>query len=528
MSLLSTPNIGVAFGIAALFFVIRYLLVKRHQLPLPPGPKGLPILGNIRDMPKIDDVEWMHWAKHKDIYGPISSVSVLGQTFIIVNDAEIALKLLKDRAPNYSARPKQVFSGEMVGWKSMLAMLQPGAEFRQQRRNLAKIAGSATSIAAFDRIQNEEAAHFLLNLLDSPERLFDHIRKEAGAVILRITYGYTPNARGPDPLVDMAERAMTDVGIAAVPGKWTVDLLPFLRYLPDWCPGTGFKDVAREMRKNFFRSAEQPYNWVKEQMRNKKAKTSFMSQAIEFLGTEASMENAHRWSAVSMYLGGSDTTVSAIMDFFLAMAVFPDVQKKAQEELDRVIGSDRLPTTSDKASLPYIEAMIKETHRWHPVVPMALPHCPLEEDSINGYRIPKGALVMTNLWWFTHDPAIYADPMTFRPERFIATPTHTAEPDPRNWTFGFGRRICPGRYIADNALFTTIAQSLAVFNIEKLVENGRTVEPRIEFEPGIISHPVPYRLSIKPRNEKCRKLIEKAEQLYPWGESDAQTLESMN
>lgn len=118
--------------------------------------------------------------------------------------------------------------------------------------------------------------------------------------------------------------------------------------------------------------------------------------------------------------------------------------------------------------------------------------------------------------------------MSFRPERFIETPTHTAEPDPRNWTFGYGRRVCPGRYIADNALFTTIAQSLAVFSIEKLVENGRTVEPRIEFKPGIVSHPVPYRLSIKPRNERCRELIEKAEQLYPWGESDAQTLESMN
>lgn len=177
---------------------------------------------------------------------------------------------------------------------------------------------------------------------------------------------------------------------------------PLVRYLPDWCPGTGFKDVAREMRKNFFRSAEQPYNWVKEQMRNKKAKTSFLSQAIEFLGTEASMEDVHRWSAVSMYLGGSDTTVSAIMDFFLAMAIFPDVQKKAQEELDRVIGGDRLPTISDKASLPYIEAMVKETHRWHPVAPMALPHCPLEEDSINGYRIPKGALIMTNIWYVPH------------------------------------------------------------------------------------------------------------------------------
>jgi cytochrome P450 len=156
------------------------------------------------------------------------------------------------------------------------------------------------------------------------------------------------------------------------------------------------------MKQNFDRSAEKPYIWVKEQMRNKKAKTSFLSQAIESLGTDPKMEHVHRWSSVSMYLSGSDTTVSALMGFFLAMAVFPEVQKNAQEELDRVVGSDRLPLTSDKASLPYIEAMVKETHRWHPVAPMGLPHCTIEEDNINGYRIPKGAFVTTNIWYVSH------------------------------------------------------------------------------------------------------------------------------
>jgi hypothetical protein len=109
----------------------------------------------------------------------------------------------------------------------MLAFLQPGWDFRQHRRNIAKIAGSTTSLAAFDRIQNEEAAHFLLNMLNSPDHLFDHLKTEAGAVILRITYGYTPNAQGPDPLVDMAERSMRDFGNAGTPGKYVVDLLPF-------------------------------------------------------------------------------------------------------------------------------------------------------------------------------------------------------------------------------------------------------------------------------------------------------------
>lgn len=115
--------------------------------------------------------------------------------------------------------------------------------------------------------------------------------------------------------------------------------------------------------------------------------------------------------------------------------------------------------------------------------------------------------------------------MTFNPDRFLTTPTHTAEPDPRSWIFGYGRRVCPGRYVADNALFITIAQSLKVFTIEKVVENGKVVEPELKFEAGVVSHPVPYRTNIRPRSEKEERLIKEAEKEYPWQESDAAALE---
>ena len=117
--------------------------------------------------------------------------------------------------------------------------------------------------------------------------------------------------------------------------------------------------------------------------------------------------------------------------------------------------------------------------------------------------------------------------MSFHPERFLTTPTHTAEPDPRNFIFGFGRRICPGRYVADNALFITIAQTLAVFDIGKLVEGGKVVEPEVRFEAGIVSHPVPYRVSIKPRSRGHEELIRGVERVYPWEESDAKALEGI-
>ncbi|KAL6711774.1 hypothetical protein ACN47E_002817 [Coniothyrium glycines] len=507
---------------AAIAYVINYLAHNnRTDRPLPPGPKGIPLLGNLNDLPKPGTLECHHWVKHKDLYGPISSITVLGQTFVIINDAQLALELLRDRATHYSARPHMVFSSDMIGWKNTLAFSGDTDTFKQHRTNIAKVAGSTTSLKIFNRVQEEESVHFLVNVLNSPTKLFEHIEKEAGTVILKITYGYTAEKEGKDYLIDKAVQTMHEFSAAATPGKWLVDVMPFLQYLPDWLPGAGFKSIARQMKEQLRTTTEQPYEFVKQQLAAGTAKTSFLSQAIQDIGADAQMEHIHKWSASSMYLGGADTTVSAIMTFFLAMMLYPDVQRKAQEELDRVLGS-ALPMSGDRDRLPYIWAVVQETHRWHPVAPMAIPHAATKEDVIRGYRIPKNALLLPNNWWFTHDPAVYPDPETFHPERFITTATHAAEPDPRTWTFGYGRRVCPGRYVADNALFVTIAQALSVFSIEKARDaQGKVIEPQVQFEPGVVSHPLAYQTSIRPRSAQHEKRIRDAETAYPWEESDA-------
>ncbi|KAF2731693.1 cytochrome P450 [Polyplosphaeria fusca] len=525
--IVSSSTVLLVFVAVSTLYVVARLLRRQNKHPLPPGPKGIPLLGNVNDMPKPGMLECHHWLKHKDLYGPISSVTVLGQTFVIINDAQIALELMRDRSVIYSSRPGQIFSGEMVGWRYATAMLPYTDLWKIHRKNITKIVTTKESIAAFERVQEVEAVHFVLNLLQSPDDWFDHIRKEAGSVILKIIYGYTTEARGRDPLVDMAQKTADEFADATVPGRFIVDILPFLRYLPEWCPGAGFQTTARRMAAQLRHCTDQPYEFVKKQMREETHKTSFLSQAIQDIGTDAKMESIHKWTALSMYLGGADTTVSSLMTFFLAMIIYPDVQKRAQEEIDRVIGHNRLPAISDRDKLPYIVAVMKETHRWHPVLPMCVPHSSIEEDVFRGYRIPKGSLLIANNWLFTHDPSVFPDPMTFRPERHLDMPDHQAEPDPRDFIFGYGRRICPGRFVADNAVFITIAQTLAVFNIEKPVdENGTTVEPRVEFESGTLSRPLPFRASIEPRSKIHEQLIKAAENDYPWEPSDAKELET--
>ena len=85
-------------------------------------------------------------------------------------------------------------------------------------------------------------------------------------------------------------------------------------------------------------------------------------------------------------------TLTTIRIFFLAMATFPHVQERAQAELLRVIGPDRLPSLADRQDLPYVDAVLKECFRWHPILPLALPHQSVEEDEYRGWRIPKGSV----------------------------------------------------------------------------------------------------------------------------------------
>ena len=117
--------------------------------------------------------------------------------------------------------------------------------------------------------------------------------------------------------------------------------------------------------------------------------------------------------------------------------------------------------------------------------------------------------------------------MSFKPERFLMRDGHKPEPDPLMFVFGFGRRVCPGEYLADNNLYLNIAQSLAVFDIKKSMENGSEVAPALKFEPGLISHPAPFKNIIKPRSPQHENMIRSTSDTYPWEESDAQILESI-
>lgn len=200
----------------------------------------------------------------------------------------------------------------------------------------------------------------------------------------------------------------------------------------------------------------------------------------------------------------------------------PEVQEKAQEELYRVVGTDRLPTSEDRPNLLYINAFMKEMLRWSTVAPANIAHKNDEEIIFRGHRIPKGSYTVASNWWFLHGRMTYANLMAFDPDRYLAPRN---EPDPTS-PFGYERRICPGRFFAQDNLFITVSQTLAVFKITHAIdENGKPIEAVLKHTPGLIGRPQEFPYSIIPRNEKCIELLKRLELESPWEESNAEDLE---
>ncbi|EGN99068.1 hypothetical protein SERLA73DRAFT_54959 [Serpula lacrymans var. lacrymans S7.3] len=397
-------------------------------------------------------------------------------------------------------------ASDLVGFSDSTPLLQYGETLREHR----SLIGSRTLMHEFHPVQENIIHNFLQDVLNNPDcgDLNTHIRKMSGAIILKIAYGYDVQD-GNDPLITLANHALVQFSELVGFGAFLVDMLPFLRYVPEWFPGAGFQKTAKAYRETLNEATERPFKYVKDQMATGIAPVSFISSCLDRADLTAEDESIIKWTGFSLYVGGTDTTVCAVYSFFLAMTLYPEVQKKAQAEIDAVVGNNRLPTLADRVSLPYVEALSQEVVRWHAVVTSTI-HVAMEDDTHNGCFIPKGSYVSPNIWYrlaILHDERTYSEPELFKPERFLGDrPEH----DPRTVSFGFGRRSVPvysGIHLADASIFISSAMTLAVFSIEKYIENGVEITPKVEPPTCIMAHLTPFKCSIKPRSLEAEALI---------------------
>ncbi|KAJ8474071.1 hypothetical protein ONZ51_g7464 [Trametes cubensis] len=301
-------------------------------------------------------------------------------------------------------------------------------------------------------------------------------------------------------------------------GNHPVDVFPFLRHLPGWIPGAGFQYDFARCKAAITYVKEAAFALMKAALdRGDSTSCSLAILLSRIDGRSSDAQIAYQEDVIKnvgliAFEAGSDTSYSTLVSVFLAMTLYPEVQKKAQEELDAVVGPYRLPGFEDRGALVYINAIVKEAMRWHVVLPLGVPHRTIEDDVIDGYFIPAGSMILANTWAILHDPEAYDNPEEFRPERFIRDgkldPTVR---DPYAYAFGYGRRVCAGRYFADEALYLAIASILHVFNITApLDEQGRSIKTELRQTSGLLTYPKEFRCVVTPRSEEAASLIKGA------------------
>ncbi|KAF9477129.1 cytochrome P450 [Pholiota conissans] len=513
------PFIGAILAIVA-FKRFTVWWKDSKPLPYPPGPKPLPIVENMFDFPKGDPtICYYNWGKKYN--SDILHASSLGFHVVVLNSLEDAEELLEKRASNYSDRLMTPVL-ELMGVGSNMAMMHHGPTWRKHRR-IAQQHFRLDMMSAHEPIQARRVHIMLKALLDDPDNLFNHHKVLSLSIPLEFMYGYDIKSLDDSYIVN-AQKMIELSSKYFNPDSTLINFFPILGKIPAWVPGASAQGVVAAVREIIHDLVTEPMEMVKDAVNNGTAVPSVLSDFIEAKqGTPEFEDEAKIVSelAFTIYGAASDTIISALAALFYILVTRPDIQKKGQEEIDRVVGMERLPQFGDRALLPYTDALYRELLRFYPPTPMAVPHRVKEDDTYKGYFIPKGTIVSANVWAMTRDENLYPDPHVFKPERFINENGELTN-DARVLTYGFGRRICIGKYSASATLWMTIVSVLACFNFSKAKDaDGKDIEISDEFKFfAVITHKTPFKCAITPRSEVVRRLVEEvvaAEKLKPQG-----------
>ncbi|KAF7430208.1 hypothetical protein PC9H_005910 [Pleurotus ostreatus] len=474
----------------------------RQTLPLPPGPKQYPIVGNL-NLPNKD--QWIVYDRiAKEHNSDIIHIRTFGSSLIVLNSFAAAVDLLDRRSRISSSRPAATMLYDLMGWKSMFSIQPYGQEWRDRRRVFWQEFHPEHGQRHHRPIQLHYSRELVRRLYDSPLEFQAHIRHTIGASIISIAYGLDVQGKD-DPYITIANNALEYLDISFA-GTFMVDVFPILRHVPRWMPGAGFRATGERATHALNLSIEVPYLQTLKSLTEGHGESTFVHRALSRgeIPSGGQEERVIKESVAAAYIGANETTPFPLTIFFAIMAHNLDVQTKAQRELDQYL-DHRFPDFEDQPHLPYISAVMLETLRWEPMTPLGLAHGLISDDKFRGYYLPKGSIVFYNVWAILRDETIFPEPDKFNPSRFLKDGLiDTQLKDRVMSSFGFGRRhvvsilclyqphvrkylrICPGRYFAMDTLWLSMASILSVYTIGKPVdESGRKVDIALKYKAGL-------------------------------------------
>ncbi|KAK8134717.1 hypothetical protein PG984_006729 [Apiospora sp. TS-2023a] len=505
----------VAFATTVLLVAIYRLgQIGRRPAGYPPGPPTLPLIGNLHLIPKEKShLQFQRWAAE---YGPVYSL-ILGTQVLVVLSSDRAVKdLLDKRSAIYSSRP-DMYLGNVVSGGFRVLLMKYGETWRAIR-GLMHNGLNIKAARAYVPYQDLENKAMLLGFLEDPASFANHIKRYTNSLTTQMVFGFRTTSIHDPKLQALFHNFEKFSEVFRSPAAALLDGFPALRRLPDFL--LPIRRYSRELHKKEYDLFVGHYLDTKKRVQEGTAKPSFCSELVRAQEKLGFSDGIAGYSSGSLLEAGSDTTASTLIGFVQALLIFPEVVAAAQAEIDRVCGGDRLPDLNDLPDMPYIRGCMKESMRWMPTDLLGVPHAVIRDDEYMGYKIPKGAGVMWNVWAIAHDPNRHPDPNRFDPTRWADDPQTSAEAAKNtdatqrdHFVFGAGRRLCQGMHIADRSLFLAMSRMLWAFDFRRpVIETAAGKEEEVvpdmaDLTEGLFVMPRPFGAVITPRSEARAKTV---------------------
>ncbi|KAG1895682.1 cytochrome P450 [Suillus fuscotomentosus] len=437
-------------------------------------------------MPKsYAPVQFARWTEQ---YGPVFSLKQGHRISVIIGRHQAAVDIMEKEGANLADCPRSIAAHETLTDGLGLLLEGSGERFRRLRRVLH--AGLQPEVAeTYEPIQTRHSKNLVLNILNDPKNHQGHTMRYSASVVMSFTYGKITPTSYTDLEVVAVNKTLARFHQAIRPGAYLVDTYPILRFVP------GYLSQLKAWQKEEHALYHRQLDAVRRQMREGTTRPSFARFILEHQKQYQLEDKDLGYVAGPMFAAGSDTTSSAITIMMMAAATHTDAQARVQEEFDNIVGRTRVPTFDDQEMLPQVTAFMLESLRWRPVSLGGFAHRATKDIIWKNYLIPAGTTVIGNHWAIANDPEIFPEPHTFNPQRWIDD-AGRVRGDLRFFTFGFGRRVCPGQHVANRSVFITTALILWAF---RLSENPAAKIDTLAFSDSANIRAAPFEICLEKR-----------------------------